>query len=887
MTDDAHPAPLAWPSETAETRPWTRWWWPGDAVAAPELERELSRLDAAGLGGVEVTPIYGVEGEEHRTLPFLGEDWLDCLGHVANEARRRGMAIDFVPGTGWHFGGPEVGFEDSAMTVEADVTRVGGEARVAAEFDPERLQAVVAYADDGRTVDLADEVGPDGDLSWAAPAGDWAVLALVGQRGRDVKRAAPDGQGPMLGPYTPGAMRRYLRRVDRQFDDYDGPPLRGTFHDSFEFDATWSPVLADRFEAECDYPLEAHLPALLGEAADVDHEPADAPPDYAARVGADYRRVCSSLYADFIREWTRWNHRDGRLARFQAHCAPGHMLDLYALADVPETEFIDDRGHVLASKIASSAAHVSGSDLVSAETATWLDEHFTASLAALKSHVDDLFLAGINHVVYHGTAYSPDDAPWPGWLFYASTQLNPRNPVWRDLPAVNEYVARCQSVLQAGDPDADVLLYWPVADVWHREDPLDTRMPVLERDWFESYPFGRLARELRDRGYTVDYVSDRQLRDAGVDDGRVALPGGEYAAVVLPETEHLPVETLRTLRDLAADGATVGFDGGVPEDVPGLRDLAARREHLAALREEFPFADDGDLRRADVGDGRVFVGDPVTVLDRTAARREPLVDEGDLQYVRRSHGTSTVYFLVNTGDAPVERWVPLATDADAVARLDPMRDTRESAAVRDADAGTEVFLQLGAGESVVLRALPDGDLGDPAGYWTDGEARPVDVTWDVEFVRGGPERPPGTAMDDLRSWTGLSELHERFCGTARYEATVDVPVDGEWTLDLGDVRDSATVWVDGDERATVVDEPFRVPLDGATGETTVVVEVTNRAANRVRDLDARDVDWKRFGDINFVGRDYEPFDASGWDVRPAGLLGPVELVERRSLDPTA
>ena len=76
------------------------------------------------------------------------------------------------------------------------------------------------------------------------------------------------------------------------------------------------------------------------------------------------------------------------------------------------------------------------------------------------------FVAGVNHVFYHGTCYSPDEASWPGWLFYASFEMNPRNSIWRDVPTLNAYVARCQSVLQSGRPDNDILLYWPIHDFW-------------------------------------------------------------------------------------------------------------------------------------------------------------------------------------------------------------------------------------------------------------------------------------------------------------------------------------------------------------------------------------------------------------------------------------
>ena len=58
---------------------------------------------------------------------------------------------------------------------------------------------------------------------------------------------------------------------------------------------------------------------------------------------------------------------------------------------------------------------------------------------------------------------------------------------------------------------------------------------------------------------------------------------------------------------------------------------------------------------------------------------------------------------------------------------------------------------------------------------------------------------------------------------------------------------------------------------------TLEVEVTNVSANRIRDLDRRGVEWQIFRDINFVGIDYKPFNASQWPVRESGLIGPVTL----------
>ena len=93
-----------------------------------------------------------------------------------------------------------------------------------------------------------------------------------------------------------------------------------------------------------------------------------------------------------------------------------------------DERFYEGDRELLICKFASSAAHVAGKRLVAAETGTWMAEHFCETFEELKCLADLLFVSGVNHVIYHGCCYSPDDAAWPGWLFYASTQMNPRTP---------------------------------------------------------------------------------------------------------------------------------------------------------------------------------------------------------------------------------------------------------------------------------------------------------------------------------------------------------------------------------------------------------------------------------------------------------------------------
>ncbi len=101
-------APVDWYAEKVENRPFVRWWWHGSAVDSVGLTYNLEEFARQGIGGVEVTPIYGVKGNEANDIPYLSEKWMDMLGHTVSEANRLGLRVDMNNGTGWPFGGRRV-----------------------------------------------------------------------------------------------------------------------------------------------------------------------------------------------------------------------------------------------------------------------------------------------------------------------------------------------------------------------------------------------------------------------------------------------------------------------------------------------------------------------------------------------------------------------------------------------------------------------------------------------------------------------------------------------------------------------------------------------------------------------------------------------------------
>ena len=863
---------LSWPEPTREQKPWTRWWWLGSAVDETNLTRQLEQFAAAGIGGVELCPIYGVKGQEHRHVEFLSPRWMELLAHATREAKRLGLGFDLTTGTGWPFGGPEVGIDKASSGLFLRTVTVSGGKRLEEAFDPARVASLMAFPETGEPVELKDLIR-GGRLDWTAPPGQWRLhIATVRPAVQKVKRPAPGGAGNVLDPYSTRAMEAYLARFDVAFRGWKGVEPRAQFHDSFEYyGATWTPDLLAEFQKRRGYDLRKHFPALAGEGPD----------ETVARVKADYRETLSELHLDYMRRWGAWTHRRGGLVRNQAHGAPANLVDLYAASDIPETEIFGSlaEGSVPMNKFSSSAANLAGRRLASAESFTWLGEHFNATLGEVKAAADYLFLCGVNHVFFHGIPYSPADAPWPGWQFYASVNFGPQGGLWRDLPAFNGYVSRIQSILQSGRPDNDVLLYFPVHDIWHATNGLLMTFTVHNVDqWLGRSPAYALAQRLWDEGYGYDHVSDRFLAGATVKDGRIEIGGGRYRAVVVPRIRVMPTETLIRLGELARAGARIVFQDALPEGPPGLADVK-QRQALFAL-ERLRLAKDVTVRRLEGTGLSSALGFGGETMARTG-----------LRFVRRSLPEGPAYFVVNPGDIAFDDWLPLRDATGAVAVLDPLRPEHSGwAAVRFSAEGIKARLRLEPGQSLLLRVTNRKQIG-PA--WPvlvqAGEPVPLAGPWSVAFVEGGPELPQAFSADTLASWTRRDDSEaKRFAGTARYAVEFERPkgLADDWTLDLGLVADSARVKLNGQEIATLWSPPFRVSVGRwlQPGRNELEVEVTNVAANRIRDLDVRKVPWKYFEDANVVGKNYRPLDASTWPIREAGLLGPVHLRPMKSSD---
>ncbi len=887
-------SPLQWPVPTAENRLWTRWWWMGNAVDEANLTKQLEKFHEAGLGGVEICPIYGVYGAENRYLDFLSPKWMGMLSHTVRETRRLGMVTDMTTGTGWPFGGSIVADAEASKGI---VFKTFDRLPDVKALPTGKLVCVMAYPPNAAPADITVPLTAGADFK-PFPEGTRFVAGVQTGPQQKVKRPAPGAEGNVLDPYSVDALNKYLSVFDKAFTGMEKDMPRSQFHDSFEYyDATFTPNLFDEFQKRRGYDLRTQLPALTN----------TGPADVVSRVKCDYRETLSDLHLEYMNRWVAWSHSHGGIGRNQAHGGPGNILDVYANADIPECEIfhVYEEGHLPMLKLASSAAHVTGKKLVSSESFTWLDEHFNSSLAQVKPAADFLMLLGVNHMFLHGIPYSPEDAAWPGWNFYASVNFGPSGGLWHDFPAFTAYVARCQSILQANKPSSDVLLYMPWHQFW--SDPANNDKMMLQfttpGTWMKPYACYAAATDLYKSGISYDEISDRLLEKATVENGSVKIGGILYHTVLIPDTTVIPLTTMQRLFALARDGAVVHFLGDLPSDVPGFGDLENRRAELKKLTSSLKLlGSDFEYSVADVGKGRIFVKNSEIMRFPTVDRREQMVASG-LRFIRRERPDGFDYFIVNSSPAAIDQWVPVSSAAQSAILMDPRSDSRCGIAkIQQLMPNPNnvkvcsIYIQLAPGESTILRTFTDRVTQGPAWTYTKpvGNPFPLAGTWSVTFIDGGPVLPKPFTTDKLASWTLQPDPEaQRFAGTAKYTLEFSSPPptrgspSGGYRLDLGKIGDSARVTLNGKSLGTLWAAPFTLDLGDALkgGSNKLEIEVTNVAANRIADMDRRGVQWKIFRDANILSTAYTKFDASNWPLRDSGLLGPVQLIPLTKLEP--
>lgn len=138
-------------------------------------------------------------------------------------------------------------------------------------------------------------------------------------------------------------------------------------------------------------------------------------------------------------------------------------------------------------------------------------------------------------------------------------------------------------------------------------------------------------------------------------------------------------------------------------------------------------------------------------------------------------------------------------------------------------------------------------------------------------------------IDTPSSWTEIAHPNAPITmATGVYTNIITVPhiPADDWILDLGDVRESARVRINGQDAGTAWAVPFQLKVGKwlKPGDNKIEIEVTNLPANRIADMDRRGEKWRIFNEINVVNLQYKPVPYTDWQPLPSGLNGSVRLI---------
>ena len=808
------------------TQAGARWWWLGSAVTEEGLTWQMQQMASHGIGTLEITPLYGVQGNDANNISFLSPKWMKMLEYTINEGKRLGIQIDMNLGTGWPFGSPETPLSEAACKLIVVDSLVDSKLAKSILLPAPKKEQPYARLIIQR--DFKSKV-----------KGKRRVIALYESRTRQmVKRAAPGGEGYVIDHFDSTAVAHYLARFDRAFKQSGAPMPATFFNDSYEvFGADWTPTLLSEFKARRGYRLEDKLQEFV---------------DGEAQVTSDYRETLSDLLLkNFTEQWVKWSHEHGVKVRNQAHGSPANLIDIYAAVDIPEIEGfgLSDFGikglrtdpgmtrknfsDLSMLKYASSAAHITGKRLVSSETFTWLTEHFRTSLSQMKPDLDLMFCSGVNRMFFHGACYSPKDDPWPGWKFYASVDMSPTNSIWRDANMLTSYIDFCQQRLQEGEPDNDFLVLLPVRNMWRTN--LDKRLMLFEINSMDKKAPEFIASILKidSLGYDCDYISEKYLLTTSFIDGKLQTAAGtRYPALILPPDCILSKAVQKHIEQLKKQGAHIIYK-----------------------------VEGAELSKY--------------------AKPEELRTDLHMKMIRRKVGNGYRYFVSNLTPNDVLREISLAS------------------------TGAKITVALRSGESCFIDTTPDGKTtvtypvatlqpsNSHSSLFTLHSSLLADLSkqkWSLSFIESQPAIADTITINGLKTWETLpNDSLKELMGTGVYESRFSLSASdvkgAHYRIDLGDVRESARVYINDTYVGCAWCVPFTLDFDGLLheGENTIRIEVTNLPANRIAAYDRRGVKWRKFNEINVVDINYKRTTYGEWAPVPSGLNSYVRIYKRQMM----
>ena len=862
-----------------DARPMMRWWWFGPAVTKPELQKELETMHSVGIGGVEIQPVYPLmlddESKGIKNLAYLSPEFLDDVRFANVTAQSLGMRVDITLGSGWPYGGPKTTLELAAGKLRVVAVPVTGTTLAAPTLaEGEKLIAEFVVNGTEKSFDPTSAQRID-TTTWSIPDGTGTRTALIfiaSHTKQMVKRAAFGAEGFVLDHFSRAAIDAHLTGVATPLlNAFGDQPPYAVFSDSLEvYLADWTPNLPAEFLARRGYDLIPHLPELVAGGT-----------QQAEAVRHDWGQTLSDLIREnYLAPLASFAAEHHTRFRSQTYGEPAVTLADEVVPQLPEGEGPQWRAFSF-TRWASSANHLYGNNVTSAETWTWLHSPaFRATPLDMKAEADRMFLLGVNQFIGHGYPYSPVAAGEPGWSLYAAAAFNAHNPWYPVMPDVTRYLQRMSWLLRQGKPSNDIAILLPEDDA----QAAFTLGHVSVTDEMKKRIPPELMAAILDAGYNIDYI------DAATID---KLNGVPYPVILLPNVTRLPLSAYRKIEAYAATGGQVLAVGKTPSLTPGLKqqDTSAEIAALSARLFQSP-------------------GHKGVALDSVGALAEALhkalppdVDANgqtsNLGFIHRKLDGMDLYFVVNSSNQPVSGNIKFRAAHATIESWNPDGGAVLASAKYNKSTGVPILLAPYESRVFVLGDAAGATPARSAQNQAEHLLQDLNSGWQIRF--GNEASQP---VVPLASWTGLPGK-QFYSGTAVYTRAFTLPdapaAHARVLLDFGDgvatidnrpprasgmrvlldppIREAAIVSINGQRAASLWHPPYRIDITQFLhrGENRIEVSVFNTAVNEMAGQPPRD-----YTALNALyGKRFDMQDMDHLQAVPSGLMGPIRLLEVR------
>jgi len=857
------------------------WFWSGageikDPAHFARMAREMARQ------GLNPGYVHARHYKAHEPF-WLSDDWYNCFQAAVESAEQAGAHMTYTMGDPcfpdkyllpdhpeypkFPVGGaplpscPELKSESLCWTVQN--IPEGTTAEV-----PECFFAVAARLDAGNRI-LSSTLALVEPGPWTASAGGtWRVYAFA--KYHEIRQYVINFLDRRLAePWLKLENDKYEQLFSRHF----GKTMQGVFFDlegSYGYKMAWSADLAKDYLASKGVDIRLRMPLLVEEDAE----------GLWAKARWDWFDVVGRLYVDCVfNPLDQWC-RDRGLFMTCHFWEEGLFLQAAYVANfmgaqrsysMPGTDALFRTIHdPRYFKETQSVCEFEGRQFM-CEILGIAGWHLTT--AELKTAANSAVAQGLTQLVPHGVnsnrelrkaSYPPDFFDW--------------NPYWRHFHLWSDFVRRACHVNDHGRLMADVLLLCPMDSVWALigDSFFDRAEPQPHIEDASSVKFSH-AKEITaiDDAYSaaiqamfaarIDHlVADSYyLEKMEVKGAALSYGAFSFSTLVLPPLKLLPLAVARRVVDFAKAGGRVYALGALPDASaekgigdPHLKDL------MDALRlaPAFVSATDGlaPLIAAGAPGLEPSVAFESGAFPLIASRREVngrcflwLANNESVrhEFVLRVRGAS--------GEAAI--WDCETGKTRAV----PSKDAKEDARVSLSLAPYEAFWMVFDPSRAALAPTPQpasGGILTIAGEW-HVQVDPADQQNLAQHRLGAPDWLLAGASRPLESW--LKWELRQFSGFVGYSSSFKMDqVEGNETLDLGEVKHMAEVWINGQAVGARLWAPFQFEIGSAlrTGENTIRVRVGNLVLNAI---------------TQYEGFDWKWFQAPEDEALDAGWFGPV------------